>query len=203
MRRQLLTITLAMVLLVLTIAGLSFLLTGKNQGLLMDHSSHQELDVNKFNSLVGKPAPDFELTSYDGQKISLSNYRGKKVVLFFTEGVMCYPSCWNQIAAFAKDEDFKKEDVVVLNIVVDSRNEWERAVSKMPDLGSAVILHDTSREVSAAYGVLFLPSSMHKGQYPGHTYVLVDPNGIVRYVFDDYQMAVRNAELKAELQKWD
>jgi len=44
---------------------------------------------------VGEPAPDFTLTSIDGETVRLSDYRGKNVVLFFNEGSMCYPVCWN------------------------------------------------------------------------------------------------------------
>lgn len=183
-----------------TVAGAVFL-SGKNQQDSMDHGTHIESDMEKLNSWVGMEAPNFTLSSYDGQEVSLNNYRGKKVVLFFTEGVMCYPSCWNQIAAFSKDEAFKREDTAVFNIVVDTKNEWDKAVKKMPELGQATLLHDSSRQVSVEYGVLSLPSSMHKGQFPGHTYLILDKEGIVRYVFDDPRMAIRNEELKAELAK--
>jgi len=122
-------------------------------------------------------------------------------VLFFTEGAMCYPSCWNQIAAFGKDSAFNSEDTVTLNIMVDTQNEWKKAVSKMPELAPATVLLDTSKNISRDYGVLSLPSSMHKGQYPGHTYLILDRDGIVRFVLDDPQMATRNDQLKAELEK--
>jgi len=46
-----------------------------------------------------------------------------------------------------------------------------------------------------------LESSMHRGQFPGHTYVLIDKQGIVRFIKDDVQMAVRNKELIAEVNK--
>lgn len=167
----------------------------------MDHSSDMAQDDGKFNSWVDKEAPDFTLTSYDGKQISLRDYRGKKVVLFFTEGAMCYPSCWNQIAAFGKDSAFNSEDTVTLNIMVDTQNEWKKAVSKMPELAPATVLLDTSKNISRDYGVLSLPSSMHKGQYPGHTYLILDRDGIVRFVLDDPQMATRNDQLKAELEK--
>lgn len=166
-----------------------------------EHHEGQSVYEDKFNALAGKQAPDFTLYSYDDKKVTLSELKGKKVVLFFTEGVMCYPSCWNQIAAFGKDEAFKKEDTMVLAIVVDTKNEWKRAIDKMPELASATILHDTSKNISKEYGVLSLPSSMHKGQFPGHTYLILDRDGVVRYVLDDPQMAVRNDELKVELEK--
>jgi len=194
-------IVTAIALFISAIVGASFLLVGKSKEETMDHSSGTTQDEGKFNSWVDKEAPDFTLTSYDGKQISLRDYRGKKVVLFFTEGAMCYPSCWNQIAAFGKDSAFNSEDTVTLNIMVDTQNEWKKAVSKMPELAPATVLLDTSKNISRDYGVLSLPSSMHKGQYPGHTYLILDRDGIVRFVLDDPQMATRNDQLKAELEK--
>ena len=71
----------------------------------------------------------------------------------------------------------------------------------MPELAGATVLFDGNREVSKKYGVLTLPSSMHKGQFPGHSYVLIDKEGTVRYIRDDVSMAVRNDELSAEVDK--
>ena len=189
------------------VIGASFLLGGKSnqESSEADHPAEhhegQSVYEDKFNALIGQTAPDFELYSYNGEKIRLQEQRGKKVVLFFTEGVMCYPSCWNQIAAFGKDEVFKSEDTVVFSIVVDTKNEWKKAIDKMPELGDSTILLDLTKSVSKEYGVLSLSSSMHKGQFPGHTYLIIDKEGIVRFIKDDVQMAVRNDELKAELEK--
>ena len=189
------------------VVGVSFILGGKSnkESSQADHPAEhhegQSIYEDKFNALIGQTAPDFELYSYNGEKIRLQEQRGKKVVLFFTEGVMCYPSCWNQIAAFGKDEVFKSEDTVVFSIVVDTKNEWKKAIDKMPELGDSTILFDLTKSVSKEYGVLSLSSSMHKGQFPGHTYLIIDKEGIVRFIKDDVQMAVRNDELKAELEK--
>ena len=71
----------------------------------------------------------------------------------------------------------------------------------MPELSTATVLLDTDKQISIAYNMLSLPSSMHKGQLPGHTYVVIDKDGIVQYVKDDVQMAVRNQELIAEIDK--
>ncbi len=205
MNKQTLIVILAILSFILIVVGVSVLLA-KNQGQQSANSQEHHMgqtqeSAEKLNALVGKPAPDFTLYSYDNKKVSLSGYKGKKVVLFFTEGVMCYPACWNQIVAFGKDNIFKKDDTVVLTIVVDTKSEWDRAVKKMPELLSSVVLFDASKSVSEQYGVLALASSMHKGQFPGHTYLVLDKDGIVRYVYDDPAMAVRNSELKTELEK--
>lgn len=166
-----------------------------------DHHKSKPSDSGIFTNLTGKKAPDFTLESYDGKKYSLSSLRGKNVILFFNEGLMCYPACWNQVAAFGSDKEFSKKNTVVLNINVDPKDEWEKAYEKMPELSRATVLLDSNRIVSQNYGVLSLPSSMHRGQFPGHSYVIVDKEGIVRLTRDDEQMAVRNKELLAEIDK--
>lgn len=169
-----------------------------------DMSSHHQSQASSeeaFNALLDKKAPNFDLESYDGKRYNLEKLKGKKVVIFFTEGLMCYPSCWNQMAAFGQDKAFNNPDVVTLNIAVDSKSEWTDAVNKMPELAKAIVLFDTDRNVSNKYGTLTLPSSMHKGQFPGHTYLILDREGTVKYLFDDVQMGVRNEELKKELDK--
>ncbi|KKT11700.1 MAG: hypothetical protein UV89_C0011G0022 [candidate division WWE3 bacterium GW2011_GWB2_43_22] len=139
--------------------------------------------------------------SENGETTTLSSLKGKNVVLFFNEGLMCYPACWDQIAAFGKDTEFTAKNTVVLTIVTDPKKDWKGAVEKMPDLAKATVLLDTNRKVSVAYKMLSLPSSMHRGQTPGHTYVVIDKEGIVRYVRDDVQMAIRNQELLGEIGK--
>lgn len=165
------------------------------------HHGSSAADEKNFQSLVGKSAPDFMLQSYDGKQINLKELKGKRVVLFFTEGLMCYPSCWNQMAAFGKDSAFNNSDTTTLSISVDRKEDWREAVDKMPELSSAIVLFDTNRQVSNEYGVLTLSSSMHKGQFPGHTYLILDKEGIVRFIKDDPEMGVRNDELKKELEK--
>ena len=168
---------------------------------MSDHHKPKPSDSTVFNNLVGKTAPDFTLESFDGKKYTLGSLKGKNVLLFFNEGLMCYPACWNQVTAFGSDTEFSKKNTVVLNINVDPKDEWKKAYDKMPELARATVLIDTDRSVSQTYGVLTLPSSMHRGQFPGHSYVIVDKDGIIRFTQDDDQMAVRNKELLSEIDK--
>jgi len=71
----------------------------------------------------------------------------------------------------------------------------------MPELATGIVLLDTQRSVSSTYGVLTVESSMHRGQFPGHSYVIIDKEGVVRFIWDDPQMAVRNKEILAEIGK--
>ena len=145
-----------------------------------------------FAEAVGQQAPDFTLENLQGEKIKLSNLRGKNVVLFFNEGKMCYPACWNQIEELGKDSRFNSEQVVALSITPDQKEDWVQIAEKLPALKQANILFDSSRLVSSAYDVLSLKSSMHKGTYPGHTYILIDKQGIIRFTYDDPTMAIQN-----------
>ena len=172
----------------------------QDNSMVSQHGGSATTDATVFNSLIGKSAPDFALETYDGNKIVLSSLKGKNVILFFNEGLMCYPACWNQIAAFGKDTELAKK-AVILNITADPKNNWKQAIDKMPELAGATVLFDSNRQISQQYGVLTLPSSMHKGQFPGHSYVIINKEGIVKFVRDDVQMAARNNELAAELDK--
>ena len=190
-------IAIGLVLTVTMVVGAVLLLSGSSG----PTSSTNQTANTPLNDLVGKPAPDFTLENYNGDKMILSSLKGKNVILFFSEGLMCYPACWDQIAAFGKDNEFTDKNTVVLTIVNDPKNEWKGAIEKMPELAQATVLLDTDKRVSIAYNMLSLPSSMHKGQLPGHTYVVIDKEGIVRDVFDDVKMAVRNQELIAKIDK--
>ena len=154
-----------------------------------------------FKQALGKQAPDFSLESIDGKIIKLSDYRGKNVILFFNEGTMCYPACWNQIAELGNDERFNTNDVVAFSLVVDQKSDWEKIVKKTPGFSNAKILFDPARTVSSAYDILSLQSSMHPGSYPGHTYFIIDREGVIQYTLDDPNMAIWNDKLANELEK--
>jgi peroxiredoxin len=166
------------------------------------HPSSVNSNSEKLNNLLGKTAPSFDLTDIEGNAYSLENLKGKKVVLFFNEGLMCYPACWNQIAALSQDERFNKDgDVVALSIVVDSKDDWQKAIDQMPELKGAKVLFDRGAAISKKFGVLNLSSSMHPGSLPGHTFVVLDKEGTVRWIFDDPNMGIRNDQLAAEIAK--
>lgn len=151
--------------------------------------------ASSIDELVNKPAPDFALADRDGEIYSLSELRGKNIILFFSEGLMCYPACWSQIVALAKDERLKKVDAVVLSVVVDPPKEWQKAIDKMPELAEATVVFDKDAEVSKRFGMLTVASSMHYGSLPGHTFVLIDKEGAVKHIFDDPNMSIHNDQL--------
>lgn len=157
--------------------------------------------AGSYNDLVGKPVPSFSLRDRNGTEYSSENLKGKNVVLFFNEGIMCYPACWNQMVSLATDPRFSGSDTVALSVVIDEPQSWQSAVQKMPDLGKATVLFDADKSVSRAFGMLTVPSSMHYGSFPGHSFVVIDKQGIVRYTFDDPNMAIDNDKVASELAK--
>jgi peroxiredoxin len=175
--------------------------TGVTEDMSDMHAPPEPADETLFASLLGKPAPEFSLKSYDGKTIELASFKGKNVLLFFSEGAMCYPSCWEQIDSLAKDKGFTQTNTTVLNIVVDSKTEWDGVVKQYPKLAGATVLLDSDRTVSTSYGVLTVESSMHRGQFPGHTYLIIDKEGTVRFQKDDPNMGLNNESLLAYLSK--
>src|SRR3989344_6980699 len=154
-----------------------------------------------FKEAIGKKAPDFELESIAGEKIKLSDYLGKNIVLFFNEGSMCYPACWNQMAELGNDDRFDTESIAAFSIVTDPKSQWLDIVSKSTNLAKSKILFAPTRSVSKAYDVLNLNSSMHPGSLPGHTYFIIDKEGIIRFTMDDPYMALANDKLIREIEK--
>ena len=67
------------------------------------------------NGLIGKPLPNIQLADKDGRTFSLESLKGKNAVLFFNEGLMCYPACWNQMVAFGTDPRFNSAGTVAIS----------------------------------------------------------------------------------------
>lgn len=156
---------------------------------------------SKLEDLLNKPAPDFSLSDRNGNNYSSDNLKGKNVVLFFSEGLACYPACWNQIASFATDQRFNAADTVALSVVLDTPEDWQKVTKKMDGIDKANIVFDKGARVSRSFGALTVTSSMRSGVSLGHTYILIDKQGVVRYVYDDPSMAVRNDQIASELAK--
>ncbi len=184
---------IALTVLIIGFFGLIIFSRANNNG---STSTQQK---NTFSDLIGKPAPDFQLSAYDGSTVSLNSLKGKTTILFFNEGIVCYPACWNQVAALGTDKEFNNDKVTTLSIVPDQQGEWASAIQRQPDLGKETLLIDSGLKMSQDYGVLNLESSMHKGVKPGHTYVIIDKNSIVRYTYDDPTMGIQNPMMKKEI----
>ena len=100
---------------------------------------------------VGVKAPEFTLKDKDGKDVSLSDFLGKKVVLYFYPRDNT-PGCTRQACAFARSYDaFRSDDVVVIGISKDSVASHLKFAEKY-DL-PFVLLSDPELQAIQAYGV--------------------------------------------------
>ena len=100
---------------------------------------------------IGMKAPEFTLNDKDGNPVSLSDFLGKKVVLYFYPKDNT-PGCTRQACAFAAAyEGFKAKDVIVIGISKDSVASHRKFAQKY-DL-PFILLSDPELEAIQAYGV--------------------------------------------------
>lgn len=100
---------------------------------------------------VGKKAPEFALLDKDGATVALSDFLGKKVVLYFYPKDNT-PGCTRQACAFAAAyEGFKSKDVAVIGISKDSVASHMKFAQKY-DL-PFILLSDPELQAIQAYGV--------------------------------------------------
>ena len=122
-----------------------------------------------------RTAPDFTLTTTAGQQVHLADYRGKNVILYFSEGAGCQ-SCLMQMGQIEKQRAaFDKAGFTVLPIVMNTR---DQITADMAANGVATPFLLDDGTVSAAYGTL--GKGMHAG-LPGHSFVLIDAQGQQRW----------------------
>lgn len=96
-------------------------------------------------------APDFTLPDKNGNMISLADFRGKKVVLYFYPKDNT-PGCTRQACAFAGTfEDFTKRGIIIIGISKDSVQSHQKFAEKhnLP----FILLSDTELQAIQAYGV--------------------------------------------------
>jgi peroxiredoxin Q/BCP len=137
---------------------------------------------------VGKQAPDFTLPDQDGKPVKLSDFKGKRVVVFFYPKANT-PGCTQESCDF-RDElaAFKKKKAVVLGISKDTPAAQKKFAEKyqlpMP------LLCDPTLEVHKAWGV-WGEKVMYGKKIMGviRTTVIVDPDGAVEQVFPKVKVA--------------
>lgn len=123
-------------------------------------------------------APDFNLPSTSGGTIRLSDFRNKKnVLIYFNEGLSCQP-CWEQIPELEKAlPEFEKMNIVLLTVVLDPVDKWQDIIDQYKI--TTPILSYESVKTESDYNLL--PYSMGMGRRAGHTFVLVDKDGVIKW----------------------
>lgn len=146
------------------------------------------------SSSAARPAPDFTLTDTSGARVHLTDLRGHDVLLYFSEGAGCQ-ACLAQMAEIEKDSQVARSGLTVLPIVMNSR---EQIVRDMTANGvKTPFLLDDGR-VSKAYGTL--GKGMHGG-LPGHSFVLIDRNGVQRWYGEYPSMWLSPADLLTQVRQ--
>jgi peroxiredoxin Q/BCP len=132
--------------------------------------------------LEGEEAPDFTLRSDEGTNVSLSDFRGKKVVLYF------YPKdgtsgCTTEAKAFRDAiQDFEEANAIILGVSKDSVESHQQFKRKhnLP----FTLLSDPDGEVLNRYGV-WKEKRLYGRTFMGieRTTVLLDEHGVVQKIY--------------------
>ncbi len=146
----------------------------------------------------GKKAPAFSLPNQDGKKVSLKDYAGKTVVLYF------YPKdntsgCTTEACDFNEQiATFDAQGAVVVGVSPDSPASHVKFRTKYGLTFD--LLSDESKEMLEKYGV-WKEKSMYGKKYMGveRTTVVIDSDGIVKKIFNKVKVAGHTAEVLSVL----
>ena len=148
---------------------------------------------------VGKKAPTFKLKNQDGKVISLSDLKGKKVVLYFYPKDDT-PGCTKEASAF-RDEfpKFSGLNAVILGVSPDSAESHKKFIAKykLPfDL-----LSDENKEVLEKYDVWKEKNNYGK-KYMGveRTTYIIDENGLITKIFNHVKVEGHSAAIQEALE---
>jgi peroxiredoxin len=150
---------------------------------------------------IGATAPSFTLTSGTGEQVSLTDFRGKNVLLYFQEGLSCQP-CWDQIKDLEQNQAALKTAGIdaVVSITSDPANLIGRKA--VDEKLTTPVLSDPSLQVSRAYNAN--QYGMMGEMRDGHSFILVGPYGTIRWRADyggkpDYTMFLPTAKILTDL----
>src|SRR5438128_10137405 len=158
--------------------------------LLLGFAVVRAMSTGKKAPVSGAPAPDFTLNSQDGKPLSLHDYRGKWVVLYF------YPKdftsgCTREAHNFQRDQDeYARRNAVIVGVSVDSAESHKKFCAK--EGLNFKLLADTSHEVSKQYGSLM---NFGVAKISARNTFLIDPQGEIARAFSSVNPARHSAEM--------
>ena len=149
---------------------------------------------------VGTKAPQFTLPDKDGSPVSLNDFAGKKVVLYFYPKDNT-PGCTRQACAFAGAyEEFKTLDTVVIGVSKDSTASHQKFADKynLP----FILLSDPERQAIEGYGVWQEKKNYGKvSMGVVRSTFVIDENGVLEKVMPKVKPDTNAAEILAYLQE--
>lgn len=143
---------------------------------------------------VGAAAPGFNLTSNEGKQVSLNDFKGKWVVLYF------YPKdftqgCTMQARNFQRDlAKYEAVNAVILGVSVDNEQSHKEFCAK--EGLSFKLLADTGAKVSEQYGSVM---EYNGAKLSARNTFIIDPQGKVVKVFEKVKVAAHSEEVLAAL----
>lgn len=147
---------------------------------------------------VGDPAPDFSLLDAEGNTVSLTDLKGKRVVLYFYPRDNT-PGCTKEACAFRDNyETYQSKDVVVLGVSADDAKSHQKFINKH-DLPFPLLV-DEEAKVATAYGSYGLKKFMGK-EYMGisRSTFVIGPDGNLEKIYRKVKAEKHPVELLAEL----
>ena len=149
---------------------------------------------------IGDKAPDFSLENQAGENISLKQYEGKWVILYF------YPKdnttgCTLEAVEFtALKEELEKMNAVILGVSPDSVKSHYNFIGKK-ELG-ITLLSDPGHQVIEAYGAWQLKKNYGREYYGVvRSTVLIDPRGKIAYIWPKVKAKGHADMVKAKLEE--
>jgi thioredoxin-dependent peroxiredoxin len=143
---------------------------------------------------VGSNALDFTLPSQEGTPVSLKDYRGKWVVLYFYPKDLT-PGCTREAHDFQVDQaKYIERNAVILGVSVDSVDSHKKFCAK--EGLNFKLLADTGHEVSQSYGSLI---NLGVVKFSARHTFLIDPDGKIAKVYSSVDPPQHSAEVLAEL----
>ena len=128
---------------------------------------------------AGTPAPDFTLRDQDGEKVSLSDFCGRKVLLIFYPGDFS-PVCGDQLSIYQEVKpEIEAKGVEMIGISVDSFFAHRAFQEKLGIDTRLLSDFEPKGEVARAYG-----SYVEKLGFANRTLVLVDEDGTVAWTYE-------------------
>src|SRR3954462_8139645 len=144
---------------------------------------------------VGQTAPDFTLPSQDGSNVSLKDFRGKYVVLYFYPKDMT-TGCTIEAHNFQRDlPKYTALNAVVLGVSLDTVESHKTFCSK--DSLTFKLLADPDHKVIDAYGVPV--SARGENKFAARDTFLISPEGKVVKVWEKVDPNVHSTEVLAEI----